>query len=287
MLSGGEPGFHKSRASARASSRDILDTHVYDEIITVSDERRRRFHAAAGARGRLAGRNFVGRQLLRALQVARRLGPGKTVVTVFCDTGERYLTTDLFQAEGICALPRLVIFFFFFFTPLPTREPDIPNGVRNLRGGLVNSDLAVRILVRSQLVLHGLDRRQTRPAARNLRADEGRDGRILGRRRLDPVLKVAHDTIGDRALALTTTSPTMPDEDCDTAIAMARAIGVRHLIVDSNELEIPGYAANPAQPMLSVQDQPVHGLRSKSRELESMRSPTASTSMTSTTTGPE
>ena len=59
------------------------------------------------------------------------------------------------------------------------------------------------------------------------------------------VLKVAHDTIGDRALALTTTSPTMPDEDCDTAIAMARAIGVRHLIVESNELEIPGYAANP------------------------------------------
>ena len=52
-------------------------------------------------------------------------------------------------------------------------------------------------------------------------------------------------TIGDRALALTTTSPTMPDEDCDTAIAMARSIGVRHLIVDSNELEIPGYAANP------------------------------------------
>ena len=59
------------------------------------------------------------------------------------------------------------------------------------------------------------------------------------------VLKVAHDTIGDRALALTTTSPTMPDEDCDTAIAMARSIGARHLIVDSNELEIPGYAANP------------------------------------------
>jgi cysteine synthase len=31
--------------------------------------------------------------------VARRLGPGKTVVTVFCDTGERYLTTDVFQAK--------------------------------------------------------------------------------------------------------------------------------------------------------------------------------------------
>jgi pyridinium-3,5-biscarboxylic acid mononucleotide sulfurtransferase len=59
------------------------------------------------------------------------------------------------------------------------------------------------------------------------------------------VLKIAHDAIGDRALALTTTSPTMPDEDRETAIAMAHRIGARHLIVESNELEIPGYAANP------------------------------------------
>ncbi|HYL57797.1 MAG TPA: ATP-dependent sacrificial sulfur transferase LarE [Candidatus Acidoferrales bacterium] len=59
------------------------------------------------------------------------------------------------------------------------------------------------------------------------------------------VLKVAHDTIGDRILALTTTSPTMPDEDRESALTMARAIGARHLVVESNELEIPGYAANP------------------------------------------
>ena len=59
------------------------------------------------------------------------------------------------------------------------------------------------------------------------------------------VLKVAHQTIGDAVLALTTTSPTMPDEDRDSALAMARLIGARHLIVESNELEIPGYAANP------------------------------------------
>ena len=59
------------------------------------------------------------------------------------------------------------------------------------------------------------------------------------------VLKVAHDTLGDRVLALTTTSPTMPDEDRDSALAMARQIGARHVVVDSNELEIPGYAANP------------------------------------------
>jgi uncharacterized protein len=59
------------------------------------------------------------------------------------------------------------------------------------------------------------------------------------------VLKVAHDTLGKSVLALTTTSPTMPDEDRDSALAMARMIGARHLVVESNELEIPGYAANP------------------------------------------
>jgi len=59
------------------------------------------------------------------------------------------------------------------------------------------------------------------------------------------VLKVAYETIGDKVLALTTTSPTMPDEDRESALAMARVIGARHLIVESNELEIPGYSANP------------------------------------------
>ncbi len=59
------------------------------------------------------------------------------------------------------------------------------------------------------------------------------------------VLKVAHDVLGDRVLALTTTSPTMPDEDRESALAMARLVGARHLVVESNELEIAGYAANP------------------------------------------
>jgi len=59
------------------------------------------------------------------------------------------------------------------------------------------------------------------------------------------VLKVAYETLGDKVLALTTTSPTMPDEDRESALAMARVIGARQLIVESNELEIPGYSANP------------------------------------------
>ncbi|HZP44091.1 MAG TPA: ATP-dependent sacrificial sulfur transferase LarE [Candidatus Binataceae bacterium] len=59
------------------------------------------------------------------------------------------------------------------------------------------------------------------------------------------VLKVAHDTLGERVLALTTTSPTMPEWDRANALTMAQQIGVRHLLIDSNELDIPGYARNP------------------------------------------
>jgi pyridinium-3,5-biscarboxylic acid mononucleotide sulfurtransferase len=59
------------------------------------------------------------------------------------------------------------------------------------------------------------------------------------------LLRVAHEVAGERALALTTTSPTMPDEDLVSAREIAAMIGARHLVIDSNELEIPGYASNP------------------------------------------
>jgi uncharacterized protein len=59
------------------------------------------------------------------------------------------------------------------------------------------------------------------------------------------VLKVAHDLLGDGVLALTTTSPTMPTDDRISALEMGRLIGARHLLVESDELMIPGYASNP------------------------------------------
>ena len=59
------------------------------------------------------------------------------------------------------------------------------------------------------------------------------------------VLKVAHEAIGARVLALTTTSPTMPDADRQSALQMAQIIGARHVVIESNELEVEGYAANP------------------------------------------
>jgi uncharacterized protein len=58
-------------------------------------------------------------------------------------------------------------------------------------------------------------------------------------------LRVAADVLGERLTALTSVSPTNPEEDTASAIALTGALGVRHLVVPSNELDIPGYAANP------------------------------------------
>ncbi|UFS72627.1 ATP-dependent sacrificial sulfur transferase LarE [Geomonas sp. RF6] len=59
------------------------------------------------------------------------------------------------------------------------------------------------------------------------------------------LLKVAHDTLGDRVLAITATSPTYPESEYREACALAERIGARQLTVESNELEIPGFSENP------------------------------------------
>jgi len=59
------------------------------------------------------------------------------------------------------------------------------------------------------------------------------------------LLRVATQELGDNAVALTTRSPTAVDEDYELALQLAREWGVRHIVIDADELEIPGYAANP------------------------------------------
>ncbi|MEE9615312.1 MAG: ATP-dependent sacrificial sulfur transferase LarE [Thermodesulfobacteriota bacterium] len=58
------------------------------------------------------------------------------------------------------------------------------------------------------------------------------------------LLRVAIDTLGDRAAALTAASPTYPEHEQAEAVRLAREFGVRHLVVESNELLIPNFADN-------------------------------------------
>lgn len=58
------------------------------------------------------------------------------------------------------------------------------------------------------------------------------------------LLKTAHDVLGDRAAAVTATSPTYPESEFEEAKNLAGAIGVRHIVVDSNELLIPNFSQN-------------------------------------------
>ena len=58
------------------------------------------------------------------------------------------------------------------------------------------------------------------------------------------VAAVAHEQLGDRAIALTADSPTFPREELNEARAITERLGMRHVVVESNELEREGYAAN-------------------------------------------
>ena len=98
VLSGKNPGPHGLQGLGAGFVPAVLDTSIYDEIIPVTDE-------AAYTAGRNLGRMegvlagiSSGAALWAAVQVARRPeNKGKTIVTLFPDTGDRYLSTKMFS----------------------------------------------------------------------------------------------------------------------------------------------------------------------------------------------
>jgi cysteine synthase A len=97
VLSGGDPGPHRIQGIGAGFIPDVLDTAVYNDVMTVDND------DAIDTAVRLAREEglFVGissgANVFAALRVAKKLGPGHNVVTMLCDTGERYLSTGIFD----------------------------------------------------------------------------------------------------------------------------------------------------------------------------------------------
>ncbi|UTR11441.1 cysteine synthase A [Evansella sp. LMS18] len=99
VLSGGKPGPHKLVGTSPGFIPPILNEDVYSEIFCISDENAYDIsRQLARKEGILVGPSS-GAACYAALQVAKRLTPDDVVVAIACDTGERYLSTDLFDFE--------------------------------------------------------------------------------------------------------------------------------------------------------------------------------------------
>ena len=93
VLSGGEPGYHRIQGIGAGFVPQVLNRHVIDEIIQVEDETAWETSLEiARKEGILAGIS-CGAVCSVAKRVAAELGPDKNVVTIFPDSGERYLTS--------------------------------------------------------------------------------------------------------------------------------------------------------------------------------------------------
>lgn len=97
ILSGKKVGTHIQMGIGDGIIPEILDQNIYDEVIMVSDEEAvQTARDLAKKEGLLCGISS-GTNVAAALRLAKKLGKGKTVVTILPDTAERYFSTPLFE----------------------------------------------------------------------------------------------------------------------------------------------------------------------------------------------
>lgn len=97
ILSGGSIGTHLQMGIGDGLIPDILNQQIYDDICVIEDEEAIRTAQELARREGLMCGISSGTNVAAALKLAKKLGKGKTVVTVLPDTAERYFSTPLFE----------------------------------------------------------------------------------------------------------------------------------------------------------------------------------------------
>ena len=94
VLSGGDPGPHKIQGIGAGFVPKVLNRSILDSVITVTDdEAYQTAKLLAKKEGLLVGIS-AGANVFAAQKLAKELGPGKNIVTILCDTGERYISIE-------------------------------------------------------------------------------------------------------------------------------------------------------------------------------------------------
>lgn len=99
VLSGGKPGSHGIQGIGANFIPEILDRSIIDKIIGIGEEEAYLQTKNLGKQYGILSGISSGANMAGAIILAKQLGKGKRVVTILPDTGERYLSTDLFNGE--------------------------------------------------------------------------------------------------------------------------------------------------------------------------------------------
>ena len=99
VLSGGQPSPHGVEGVGVGFVPPLFDRSLVDEVIPIPTADSKEMARRLAREEALIAGTSSGANVLAAIQVARRLGPGKTVVSLMCDSGLKYLGTDVYRRD--------------------------------------------------------------------------------------------------------------------------------------------------------------------------------------------
>lgn len=94
VLSGGDPGPHKIQGIGAGFIPRVLNRKILDRVVTVTDDEAYQTAKQLSKKEGLLVGISAGANVFAAQKIADELGPGKNVVTILCDTGERYISIE-------------------------------------------------------------------------------------------------------------------------------------------------------------------------------------------------